>query len=121
MKTENDIEMTSLRATIMLCYGYLVYYCSVDIVTQRLESTVLRFLKQYLENSKVKVFDIVNYIHYLFVNRLLFQDIVVKECLIQTVNLIAISVHPSHLGAEYSLQERNQLLNNLKVLYYTLK
>lgn len=48
-----DGEGSSVRAAILLSYGYLLYYCPVDTVAQRLESTVLRFLKLYLEKPKV--------------------------------------------------------------------
>jgi len=41
-----DVEVLNLRATIVLSYGYLVYYCPCDVVVQRLEQTVLFFLKE---------------------------------------------------------------------------
>lgn len=49
-----DIEMVYLRATLVLCYGYIVYYCPPEMVVQRLEQTVLPFLRQYIASCKVE-------------------------------------------------------------------
>jgi hypothetical protein len=43
-----DADVVNLRATIILSYGYVMLYCPVDMVVQRLEKTVLPFLRQYL-------------------------------------------------------------------------
>ncbi|VDK86297.1 unnamed protein product [Litomosoides sigmodontis] len=93
-KQYSDQEMVNLRATIMLSYGHVVYYCPTDVVTQRLEQTVLVFLRRYLENSK--------------------QEVVVREALLETIYLIAVSVGPTHLVTEYHLECRTELLNYIK-------
>uniref|UniRef100_A0A915PME6 HEAT repeat protein n=1 Tax=Setaria digitata TaxID=48799 RepID=A0A915PME6_9BILA len=93
-KQYSDQEMVNLRATIMLSYGYVIYYCPTDVVTQRLEQTVFVFLRRYLENPK--------------------QDVVVKEALLETIYLIAVSVSPTHLITEYHLESRTELLNHIK-------
>ena len=46
-------EFMPLRASVVLAYGYLVLYCPADLVVQRLEQTVLPFLRQYLASFKV--------------------------------------------------------------------
>ena len=51
-KTEGD-DVVNLRATIILSYGYVMLYCPTDLVVQRLEKTVLPFLRQYLNSFKV--------------------------------------------------------------------
>lgn len=48
-----DAEVINLRATIVLSYGYVVLYCPADVVVQRLEGTVLPFLRQYMANAQV--------------------------------------------------------------------
>jgi len=35
-------EAANLRATILLAYGYLTWYCAVDIAAQRYEKTVIQ-------------------------------------------------------------------------------
>ncbi|MCP9260298.1 HEAT repeat-containing protein 7A [Dirofilaria immitis] len=93
-KQYTDQEMINLRATVMLSYGHVVYHCPVDVVTQRLEQTVLVFLRRYLENPK--------------------QEVVVREALLETIYLIALSVGPGHLVTEYHLECRTELLNHIK-------
>lgn len=53
MKSENDVEMANLKATLMLSYGYVAYYCPTKLIVQKLEGTILRFLATYFENAKV--------------------------------------------------------------------
>ncbi|KHN73012.1 Maestro heat-like repeat-containing protein family member 1 [Toxocara canis] len=93
-KHYTDIEMVNLRATIMLTYGYVIFYCPTDVVTQRLEQTVLLFLRPYMENPR--------------------QETVVREALLETIYLIAVTVHPAHLAAEYRFEARNELLGYVK-------
>ncbi|MFH4977538.1 hypothetical protein AB6A40_004247 [Gnathostoma spinigerum] len=90
----SDAEMVNLRATIMLSYGYVIFYCPVDGVTQRLEQTVLLFLRRYLENPK--------------------QEVVVREALLESIFLFAVSVHPTHLNSDYIFEARNELLLYIK-------
>lgn len=53
VKSETDIEMINMKATILLAYGYVTIACPVDQLTQKLEATILRFLLPYFEGSKV--------------------------------------------------------------------
>lgn len=93
-KHYTDMEMVNLRATIMLTYGYVIFYCPTDVVTQRLEQTVLLFLRRYMENPR--------------------QETVVREALLETIYLIAVTVHPTHLTTEYRFEARNELLGYIK-------
>uniref|UniRef100_A0A0N5A8P0 Non-specific serine/threonine protein kinase n=1 Tax=Syphacia muris TaxID=451379 RepID=A0A0N5A8P0_9BILA len=86
-------EMISLRATVMLSYGYVLWNCPVDIVTEKLEQTVFIFLRNYLENSK---------------------ETIVREALLETLYRIGITVHPSHLNVEYRLTIRDEMLSFVK-------
>ncbi|EFO84874.1 hypothetical protein CRE_03773 [Caenorhabditis remanei] len=85
-----DIEMINLRATLMLCYGHVVMACSLDTVTQRLQNTIMVFLRNYFANSK--------------------QETVVREAMLETMRLIATAVHPSRIGGEWKFDARNELL-----------
>uniref|UniRef100_A0A915AX96 HEAT repeat-containing protein 7A n=1 Tax=Parascaris univalens TaxID=6257 RepID=A0A915AX96_PARUN len=93
-KHYTDVEMVNLRATVMLTYGYVIFYCPTDVVTQRLEQTVLLFLRRYMENPR--------------------QETVVREALLETIYLIAVTVHPAHLTTEYRFEARNELLGYIK-------
>ena len=48
-----DTEMVLLRASLMLSYGYVVQACPLDTLTQRLQQTIITFLRHYFANSKV--------------------------------------------------------------------
>ncbi|UMM11428.1 hypothetical protein L5515_000724 [Caenorhabditis briggsae] len=85
-----DIEMINLRATLMICYGHVVMACSLDTVTQRLQNTIMVFLRNYFANSK--------------------QETVVREAMLETMRLIATAVHPSRIGGEWKFDARNELL-----------
>ncbi|CAD6197830.1 unnamed protein product [Caenorhabditis auriculariae] len=94
MRQYPDAEMVSLRATLMLCYGHVVMACPIDTVTQRLQHTVLVFLRHYFANCK--------------------QDIVVREALLETMRLIAMAVHPTRIGNDWTFDARNELLSYLR-------
>ncbi|EGT33401.1 hypothetical protein CAEBREN_04895 [Caenorhabditis brenneri] len=85
-----DIEMINLRATLMLCYGHVVMACSLDTVTQRLQNTIIVFLRNYFANSK--------------------QETIVREAMLETMRLIATAVHPSRIGGDWKFDARNELL-----------
>uniref|UniRef100_A0A915CVK4 Huntingtin n=1 Tax=Ditylenchus dipsaci TaxID=166011 RepID=A0A915CVK4_9BILA len=88
-----DLEVIHLRATLVLSYGYVVYYCPIEMVVQRLEQTVLPFLRQYIANCK---------------------EIVMKEAHLETINLIAITVHSSHLNSDYEFKNRYECFSYIK-------
>lgn len=54
MKTEGDIEIINMKATVLLAFGFVAAACPVDTLTQKLETTILRFLLPYFENAKVR-------------------------------------------------------------------
>ncbi|CAJ0593790.1 unnamed protein product [Cylicocyclus nassatus] len=89
-----DTEMVLLRATLMLSYGYVVQACPLDTITQRLQQTIIAFLRHYFANSK--------------------QETVVREALLETMRLIAIAIHPSRLPGEYRFEARNELIGYIK-------
>lgn len=60
-----DTDVIYLRATIVLSYGYVTLYCPKDMIVQRLESTTLPFLRQYLNGIKVRKDEINNVLFYL--------------------------------------------------------
>uniref|UniRef100_A0A0N5C580 DUF2428 domain-containing protein n=1 Tax=Strongyloides papillosus TaxID=174720 RepID=A0A0N5C580_STREA len=93
-KSYTDQEMVNLRATLMLSYGYLMMNCPVETIVQRLEKTVLVFLRIYMGNTK--------------------QDTVVREALLETMHLIAKAFHPSNFTSEYKFDIRTELYGYIK-------
>lgn len=103
-----------MKATVLLAYGFVAIACPADELTQKLEATILRFLLPYFESAKVRNLKLT-----LLQIKLLaiFQEVVVKQSLLQTATLIAQAVHPSHLKKEYHFAYRPQLLNFIKVSF----
>ncbi|WKX91784.1 hypothetical protein Q1695_010092 [Nippostrongylus brasiliensis] len=94
MRQYTDTEMVFLRASLMLSYGYVVQGCPLDTVSQRLQQTIIPFLRHYFANGK--------------------QETVVREAMLETMRLIAISVHPSRLPGDYRFDARNELIQYIK-------
>lgn len=53
MKSESDIEIINMKATVMLAFGFVAISCPVNELTLKLEATIMRFLLPYFESSKV--------------------------------------------------------------------
>ncbi|CAD5208908.1 unnamed protein product [Bursaphelenchus xylophilus] len=89
-----DADIVHLRATVILSYGYVTLYCPDDLLVQRLESTTLPFLRQYLAGFK--------------------PDTPIKESHLEAINLIGMAVHPSNLSAEYQFDSRYECFTYIK-------
>lgn len=50
-KSEGDIER--VKATIMLCYGYVALYSPPSLIISRMEATILRTISPYFTNVRV--------------------------------------------------------------------
>uniref|UniRef100_A0A914Z6L9 MROH2B-like HEAT-repeats domain-containing protein n=1 Tax=Panagrolaimus superbus TaxID=310955 RepID=A0A914Z6L9_9BILA len=84
-----DAQAIFLRATIVLSYGYLVVVSPTDFLPQRLDQTVLPFLRQYM------------------------NDVVVREAHLEAIHMIAQSV--SRLTNDYRFDARYEMLSYIKV------
>ncbi|KAL3109999.1 hypothetical protein niasHT_017372 [Heterodera trifolii] len=87
-----DVEVLNLRATLVLSYGYVVFYCPTEGLVLRLQQTVLPFLRQYTANAK---------------------ETIVREAHLETLNLIALSVHSSRIR-DYKFEPRYECLTYVK-------
>ncbi|CAK5088173.1 unnamed protein product [Meloidogyne enterolobii] len=87
-----DAEILNLRATIVLSFGYVCFYCPTEGLVLRLQNTVLPFLRQYTANSK---------------------ESSLREAHLETLNLIALSVHPNRLR-DYRFESRYECLSYIK-------
>ncbi|CAD5206176.1 unnamed protein product [Bursaphelenchus okinawaensis] len=90
----SDVDIVNLRATVILSYGYVTLNCPDDLLVQRLESTTLPFLRQYLAGFK--------------------PEIPIKEAHLETIHLIGLAVHPSNLNAEYQFESRYECFTYMK-------
>ncbi|XP_011410499.2 PREDICTED: maestro heat-like repeat-containing protein family member 1 [Amphimedon queenslandica] len=90
-KTDADIER--IKATVLLCYGYVCFHSPPNLITSRVEVSILRVINPHF--SKVK-------------------DTIVKQNLIRTIDLIGRSVHPDHLKIpDFIFNGRSDLINHL--------
>jgi hypothetical protein len=87
-----DAHAIFLRATIALSYGYLVNVSPTDFLPQRLDQTVLPFLRQYMVESK--------------------NDVVVREAHLEAIHMIAQSV--LRLTNDYRFDARFEMLSYIK-------
>uniref|UniRef100_A0A7E4WD25 Condensin complex subunit 1 n=1 Tax=Panagrellus redivivus TaxID=6233 RepID=A0A7E4WD25_PANRE len=87
-----DAGAIFLRATVVLSYGFLVTICPTDFLPQRLDQTVLPFLRQYMIESK--------------------NDVVVREAHLETIHMIAQAVE--RLTSDYKLEARYEMLSYVK-------
>ncbi|XP_067937977.1 maestro heat-like repeat-containing protein family member 1 [Watersipora subatra] len=90
--TDNVMEATPSKRTIMLAYGYACFYAPISLVTSRIEAVVFRNISPYFPNQK---------------------DLVLKMNLILTIELIGKSVHPLHIQKTHNLSQRSQFITYL--------
>ena len=48
-------QKDTVKATVMLCYGYVTLYAPVDIITSRLEGSVMRNIVPQFASVKVSL------------------------------------------------------------------
>uniref|UniRef100_A0A183BMV1 PCI domain-containing protein n=1 Tax=Globodera pallida TaxID=36090 RepID=A0A183BMV1_GLOPA len=87
-----DAEVLNLRSTLVLSYGYVVFYCPPEGLILRLQQTVLPFLRQYTATAK---------------------ETIVREAHLETLNLIALSVHSNRIR-DYKFEPRYECLTYVK-------
>lgn len=90
-KSEADIER--IKATLMLCYGFVALFSPPSLIISRMEATILRSLTPHFANVK---------------------DAGVKQNLIRTVDQIGQALHPSHLGSTYNFTNRGDFLTHMQ-------
>ncbi|CAI8027044.1 Maestro heat-like repeat-containing protein family member 1 [Geodia barretti] len=90
-KSEADVER--IKATVLLCYGYVTFHSPPNLITSRIEVNILRSINPHF--NKIR-------------------DTVVKQNLIRTIDLIGRALHPDHLKKDdFIFSKRGDLLNHL--------
>ena len=50
---KSDVDVERIKATLMLCYGYVALFSPPTLIISRMEATILRSLTPHFENVKV--------------------------------------------------------------------
>ncbi|KAK6184716.1 hypothetical protein SNE40_007128 [Patella caerulea] len=93
MKDKSDVDVERIKATLMLCYGFVALYSPPTLIVSRMEATILRTISPYFQNVK---------------------DTSVKQNLIRTVEQIGKALHPDHLEQQYNFTTRGDFLSHLQ-------
>jgi hypothetical protein len=90
-KSEADVER--IKATVLLCYGYVTFHSPPNLIMSRVEVNILRSINPHF--NKIR-------------------DTVVKQNLIRTIDLMGRALHPDHLKKDdFIFSKRGDLLNHL--------
>ncbi|CAH1780505.1 unnamed protein product, partial [Owenia fusiformis] len=91
MKSDENTER--VKATLMLCYGFVTLYSPPLLIVSRMEASILRSIDPHFSHIK---------------------DTSVKQNLIRTVQLIGKALHVDHLQTAYSFTKRKGLLTHMQ-------
>ena len=51
---KSDVNPEQVKATLMLCYGYVTLYSPPTLIVSRMEATILRTISPFFPNVKVR-------------------------------------------------------------------
>ncbi|KAI1285282.1 Maestro heat-like repeat-containing protein family member 1 [Halotydeus destructor] len=85
-------EQEKVRASVILSYGYACTYAAPDLLVTRIETPIIRTMAAYYQQSR---------------------DITIKKCFLESVKIIADSVHPDSLSMSFTFRSRNELLHEM--------
>uniref|UniRef100_K1QJX4 HEAT repeat-containing protein 7A n=1 Tax=Magallana gigas TaxID=29159 RepID=K1QJX4_MAGGI len=52
MKDKSEVDVERIKATLMLCYGYVALFSPVSLIVSRMEATILRSITPHFVNVK---------------------------------------------------------------------
>ncbi|XP_077869460.1 maestro heat-like repeat-containing protein family member 1 [Saccoglossus kowalevskii] len=55
IKDKSEVDVEQIKSTVMLCYGYVTMYAPPDLITSRIEGTILRSMNPHFANIKIKL------------------------------------------------------------------
>ncbi|ESO87809.1 hypothetical protein LOTGIDRAFT_234834 [Lottia gigantea] len=131
---KSDVDVERIKATLMLCYGFVALYSPPTLIVSRMEATILRTISPYFQNVKsvelrrnlIRTIELLGRcLHpdslcmiYTFKHRgqllIHLQDTSVKQNLIRTVSNIGQALHPDHLEQQYNFTTRGEFLTHLQ-------
>ena len=80
------------KSTVMLAYGNVCFYAPVDLITSRMEATILRSLTPHFSTAK---------------------DLCLKQNVIRATQLLGKSMHENHLKQQYIFNNRDDLIKSI--------
>ncbi|KAL5022847.1 hypothetical protein ScPMuIL_002002 [Solemya velum] len=92
-KEKSEADPEKMKATLVLCYGFVALYSPPALLMSRMEATILRTIMPFFSNIK---------------------DVTVKTNLIRTVDLIGKSLHPDHLQTQFKFTNRGDFINHMQ-------
>ncbi|XP_012944683.1 maestro heat-like repeat-containing protein family member 1 isoform X2 [Aplysia californica] len=92
-KDKTEVNTEQVKATLMLCYGFVALYSPPSLIISRMEATILRTISPYFVNVK---------------------DTSVKQNLIRCADLLAQSLHRDHLEQDYNFSTRGEFLVHMQ-------
>ncbi|GFS16071.1 maestro heat-like repeat family member 1 [Elysia marginata] len=93
LKEKSDVNPEQVKATLMLCYGFVALYSPPTLIVSRMEATILRTISPFFPNVK---------------------DTSVKQNLIRCAELVAQALHPKHLEQSYNFSKRGEFLVHMQ-------
>ncbi|XP_075265084.1 maestro heat-like repeat-containing protein family member 1 [Convolutriloba macropyga] len=81
-----------LKATVMLAYGNVCFYAPIDLITSRMEASILKSLNPHFASAK---------------------DLCLRQNVLRATELLAKSMHQDHLKQKYVFNNRNDIIKSL--------
>lgn len=94
MRDKNDTDIEKVKATLILCYGYVTMFAPNTLLISRMEMTILKAIYPFFTNPK---------------------DICVKLSLIKATELIGKSLSVERLKTNYKFMHRTDILGHLQL------
>ncbi len=84
-----------VKATVVLCYGYVTFYAPKDLIISRLEANILRSVSGYA-SAPIK-------------------ELILKQNLLKSLDLITKCMHTDHLQKDFNFSYKATILNQIIV------
>ncbi|XP_020375085.1 maestro heat-like repeat-containing protein family member 1 [Rhincodon typus] len=101
MKDQGSIELMKVRSTLILSYGYLIWYSQKELILPRLETDILQ---NVLNHFNMKILGM----------RVQVKDTTMKLSLIKTITLMAKVILSVEDQASYKLARKAELVSYLR-------
>ena len=85
------------KSTVMLAYGNVCFYAPFDLITSRMEATILRSLTPHFSTAK---------------------DLCLKQNVIRATQLLGRSMHENHLKQQYTFNNRDDLIKSILLIIH---
>ena len=87
-----------LKATVMLAYGNVCFYAPINLITSRMEASILKSLNPHFASAK---------------------DLCLRQNVLRATKLLAKSMHEDHLKQKYVFNNRNDIIKSLLTIIHS--